>query len=574
MTLLEQIREALGRIAQLTAEELATVRSQITECFDQYDAEEATPENVAVLNELADAGEAVMSRSAEMEAAAKQAEADKVAARERIAKINGTVEEPEAEEPEGTDPEAEADAEQPEGAEPEPVTASGTRRPGTTISRMAAGRRPGDTGRSPEADPEWSATALVATGNMTGRRSGEVLGDRYDLAESMSETLKRMRKTDRPVGDVVLASAAWTYPEDRTLESGPDKMMSLRDAKAIDAVCHPQALVATGGICAPVNVDYSLGTWAVADRPLRDGLPAFQASRGGLTFRVPPAFSALAAATGIWTAATDANPAGATKPVEIIACPSSSTVLVSAVSTRLGFGNMMSQFDPETVAANTDLAIAAAARKAEVNLLTQISAASVAAISTAAVMGAARDYLATLDKALAIYKNVNRLSDSQTVTVIVPRWIKSLIRIDRVRELAHDSVGVDPLAIPDAWIEDMFSIRNVKPIFTLDSLPQNGGTWAAQDFTGFTASSAIPTFPGTLVWHMFVEGAIQFLDGGRLDLGVVRDSTLDSTNDYETFVETFEGIANRSFSGGVLQFNTTICANGQSGAAVTVGSCA
>jgi len=29
-----------------------------------------------------------------------------------------------------------------------------------------------------------------------------------------------------------------------------------------------------------------------------------------------------------------------------------------------------------------------------------------------------------------------------------------------------------------------------------------------------------------------VTGTFQFLDGGRLDLGVVRDSTLDATNDY------------------------------------------
>jgi hypothetical protein len=34
-----------------------------------------------------------------------------------------------------------------------------------------------------------------------------------------------------------------------------------------------------------------------------------------------------------------------------------------------------------------------------------------------------------------------------------------------------------------------------------------------------------------------------FLDGGTLDLGIIRDSTLVGTNDYKMFVETFEGIA-------------------------------
>jgi hypothetical protein len=48
-----------------------------------------------------------------------------------------------------------------------------------------------------------------------------------------------------------------------------------------------------------------------------------------------------------------------------------------------------------------------------------------------------------------------------------------------------------------------------------------------------------------LAWFLYVEGTFQFLDGGRLDIGVVRDSVLDGTNDYETFVETFEGVAYR-----------------------------
>ncbi len=40
-----------------------------------------------------------------------------------------------------------------------------------------------------------------------------------------------------------------------------------------------------------------------------------------------------------------------------------------------------------------------------------------------------------------------------------------------------------------------------------------------------------------LCWLLYPEGTFQFLDGGRLDLGVCRDSTLDATNDYESFVE-------------------------------------
>jgi len=66
-----------------------------------------------------------------------------------------------------------------------------------------------------------------------------------------------------------------------------------------------------------------------------------------------------------------------------------------------------------------------------------------------------------------------------------------------------------------------------------------------------------------MVFYFFPEGVIQFLDAGRLDLGVVRDSTLDATNDYEKFVE---GIANRGYANSALQLvMENFCPTGASG---------
>ena len=70
------------------------------------------------------------------------------------------------------------------------------------------------------------------------------------------------------------------------------------------------------------------------------------------------------------------------------------------------------------------------------------------------------------------------------------------------------------------------------PKFTAGNKPQ----WPAQEQIDGTV---------VLAWLLFVTGTFQFLDGGRLDLGVVRDSVLDATNDYETFVEVFEDVAFR-----------------------------
>ena len=72
------------------------------------------------------------------------------------------------------------------------------------------------------------------------------------------------------------------------------------------------------------------------------------------------------------------------------------------------------------------------------------------------------------------------------------------------------------------------------------------------------------------MWNVFVDGSVQFFDGGTLNLGVVRDSTLDGTNDYELFSETFEGLGFRGFSGGALQIVSTMLATGASSATATV----
>jgi hypothetical protein len=73
-----------------------------------------------------------------------------------------------------------------------------------------------------------------------------------------------------------------------------------------------------------------------------------------------------------------------------------------------------------------------------------------------------------------------------------------------------------------------------------------------------------------MAWFLFVEGSFQHLDGGQLNLGVVRDSLLDSTNDYETFTEVFEGIAFRGLECYQVQ-QQVFPAGGSAGTVATSG---
>jgi hypothetical protein len=67
-------------------------------------------------------------------------------------------------------------------------------------------------------------------------------------------------------------------------------------------------------------------------------------------------------------------------------------------------------------------------------------------------------------------------------------------------------------------------------------------------------------FPDSFSWYLFAEGSFLFLDGGTLDLGIIRDSSLVNTNDYKMFIETFEGIAFVGVES--LKITTNISVNG------------
>jgi hypothetical protein len=568
----ERIEELFGRLAQLDAEELQELQTLITEQAGAIEGN--SPEEVAVLVGLADKLDATREAITAYETASVQAEQDAAAARARIAgepaNTEATAEQPVGDEGD-EEPEAEPEAETAE----EPALVAG----GSRIRRMAAAN--GKAKPSPETVEPRSGATLVASaalGNIGGPQG--VIEDPDELAVAMSRLLEGMPKNAPPRGRVLCASATWEYPEERRIDArtidskfaaalGPRGFLSLP----------PQALVASGGICAPLEVDFSVPGWSTADRPLRDGLPAFQADRGGLVYIQPGNIATYSGATEIWTEATDANPLGATKPVVQVVCGTTETVYVNAVPTRLGFGNMTARFAPEQTAANTDLAMSMAARTAENELLQLIAAQCVADVTTATTLGATRDLLVAILQVVAGYRNAYRIPDTVKFTAIFPAWLKAELKADLVREIGHSqNAYYDALQITDEYLEQILSNAGVNPIWHIDgqsAAQLSSAGDVAQVFAAQAASGAVNTFPGKVVWYVFPEGAFQFLDSGRLDLGVVRDSTLDATNDYEVFVETFEGIAFRGFSSGALQMVSSLCANGSTaGTIATTGDCA
>jgi hypothetical protein len=321
------------------------------------------------------------------------------------------------------------------------------------------------------------------------------------------------------------------YPEDRLLGGDRDE-----NSEKIAAVLDPKAMTAAGGSCAPVAVRYDVFSFnEETGRPVRDGLVPFGADRGGIRFVTPPVLTDLDGAVSVWTLADDESAVDGTptKPALRVECGDEVVVYTDAIPLILTFGNMGARAYPEMVARHVELGHVWHARFAETRLLTRIGALSTA-VSSTKELGVVRDILVAVDQAAAGYRNRHRLSDTSPLRVLLPGWVRNALRSDLVKQAPGDGLEA-ALNLADSTIDSFFSSRSVNVSWFLDG--------EAGQIMGAQTTGALNPFPANLVWYLFSEGTFLFLDGGTLDLGVVRDSQLNSTNDYQLFLETFEGVA-------------------------------
>lgn len=451
----------------------------------------------------------------------------------------------------------EASAEETDNQEEEhPVTASGEE-PDIT---PPADRVPATT------TPDIAEVPVVITAgaDIPGTTAGSQLPDMLSVADGMVQRMHAMRRTSGGDGEQhIVASLQATFPEDRILRSNQQEL----NAEKIEKVVSPEALTAAGGLCAPVNVRYDLFGLGELGRPVKDSLAPFNADRGGIRFVTPPTLADFASAVALWTVQDDidASTVGAPDPVKPcvrINCGAEVTVLLDAITLCLTFGNMGARAYPEMVKRNNELGMIQQARFAETRLLTRIGTLSTS-VTAAEVLGAARDYFVQVEKASAAYRSRHRMSATAPLRVIAPVWLKNMIRADLTMQLPGDTTDAN-FSAADAQINSWFRVRNINVTWHIDG--ETGQIFGAQ------AAGPLNSFPTTMVWYIFAEGTFLFLDGGTLDLGLVRDSTLNGTNDYKMFIETFEGVAKVGIES--LRVASTLRINGSTSGtrAITAGT--
>lgn len=390
-------------------------------------------------------------------------------------------------------------------------------------------------------------------------------GDHLDeraIGEVLHEVVRRGVAT--PGTKLSVATALFPFPDERNIGQRDGKQTAdPNDPRIRKALDEQGALVASGAICAPAEPIYDVPNVSVAERPVRAALTSFQASRGAVIVRGGIVMGDYADAAGhVTNADNESGGSLAVKNCMRIVCPDPETVVVDSLYTCIEADNLAARSDPELMAAIDSQVRAEQARLADGFLLDRIKFYSnaVTGAGTSGNGGVVVHLMGDVAKQAAAYRSAHRMAPGATLQALFPDWIIDAYTLDQ-QKAAFDHPVPTNRAAATAEFRGLLAAFGVNASFFIDgsSNPTNGQVFA------HWVNSTLVGFPATVEWFLFSPGTFLHLDAGSLDLGVVRDSTLTSTNDFQIFAETWENVAFVGVDSRVV--TSTVCPSGTFAAA-------
>jgi len=428
------------------------------------------------------------------------------------------------------------------------------------------------------ADRERGTTGavLTAAAGVDGARSGAVISDPLDYARIVAKTAQRHGRVNHHAAGteqrVLIASAAIPFPEERKLhptdwDANADKIRKIVPGTIPGVPGYeltPEVLVASGGLCAPLEPIYSMPNFASEARPVRDALPSFQADRGGVNVPAATTIGDITSAITVIEESDDAlGGTFATKSCQDLECPAYTETAVTIISHCREYGNLVAMSWPEKIAHENALTMAAHARSAETYLLDRIKLLSVNVTNGAETLGALIYLVDAIVKAKFGIMGRLRMDENARFRALIPFWVPDMLALDTVQTIDGNRFTSKGELV--SYLRGL----GIEPVFYLDS-PSDGTTQLPDTSQ---AAGALEALPDNVQWAIYPEGAFIHVDMGTLELGLVRDSTLNSTNDHQLFGESFENVARLAPAQACYWVTSDLCAVGQFPPAGTARTC-
>lgn len=369
---------------------------------------------------------------------------------------------------------------------------------------------------------------ITAAADIPGFTQGGAITSIEQLGEAFHRRAKMLSvgKSGNP-DPVMIASLerdfTYTLDKDSTIA---DMQEVLKAATDVDV------LTAAGGWCAPSEISYDFfnivcedGMWDV---------PTVGLNRGGIQYPISPSFGDLAGQDGIvwtWTEQDDIDAidsASIVKPCVRLDCPDFLNRRKDCDGFCVTAGNLVDYAYPELVANWLRLVMAIRAHATNARLLdiaingggSGDDIGPALAVDHTLLNGdITAKLLTSIELSITDYREKFAMCNDAVLEGVFPRWAQMVIRAD----LANRE-DMDFLAVTDGQIADWFNVRDVRAQFV--------GDWQVRTAGYPGAATALTELPPEMDYLLYPAGTYVRGNGMTLDLGVVRDSTLNETNDH------------------------------------------
>lgn len=546
----DELVEVPQDLKLLSDDELATLETTATEEFDRLNGlDDVTPEALASLMSLTDGIERLRVEQNAREARYREeAAAEKQRLAAARADLNGRVHA--QSNADGTPAKRKLASEDELPLDVESIAAAASR--GTVSALMAvmgegkldlqstvkkAASLSDARKHAPAAKAPAGRMSITAAVDIPGLARNDDLSNIGALSEAFQKRARSLTVTNGNPQEHLVASIRNEFEytvDDRT---APGQMEELFHRLVNEDT--KNALVAGGGWCAPSEIRYQF--FNIVGGVKTVDLPTFGVTRGGIRFPTSPsiadAFGSNALAPfavsysntsvpWIWSEADDQAAATGTsprKPTVRVPCPSFNERRLECYGITVTAGNLADDAYPEATQNFLRLVMAAHEHAMNSRVLQQMTALSTAAVTTGSYAATGQPAYNAITGGISLaavdYRAKFGMDSDAILEVVLPAWVPEVVAAD----LSHRR-DAEFIAVTESQIQSWLNARGVRVQFVDDYQVRGAG-----QFGNATSMTAWPT---QVTFMMYAAGTFMQGNGLQLDLGVVRDSTLNAANDH------------------------------------------
>lgn len=379
---------------------------------------------------------------------------------------------------------------------------------------------------APDAPMPRLETLMTASADIPGIAAGAALADMEALSLAVNARAKSVPVSRK--GDEAPRYNIASLTRDHRFTLDPNSSLAELNA-VLTAATNPEILTAAGGWCAPSEISYDFFNLVCDDGGL--DLPTVGINRGGIRWPISPSFADVTSSTALWTwtetqdiAAVTGTAQSGTKTCGRVPCVTFDEERLHCDGVCLTVGNLTEDAYPELISNFTRLLMSAHFHKinrARINELRALSA-SFTVTNGDAGSGVVAPVLGSLEMQAIDYRDRYAMCEGALLEVVAPRWLRAMMRSDLRKRMGG---GTELLSVTDAYLMSLFDAAGIRIQWVSDYQVRTTG------YPG-VPGTLMTTWPTTVEFLMYAPGTVVLGQGLRLDLGIIRDSILNETNDY------------------------------------------